>query len=278
LLSGKNRFILLIKKPGTDKSIQFLFAQRLDSAGELHWGDKEWNGTLVREFPQDIWIDSLQVVEDGAGSVIITWFQVTEDPYAELGHQQTWDVVVQKIDADGNVLWQPGGVPFEIIKSGSGVLPMEPSLVGDGSGGAIVIWRDTRRDAEGEASIYAQRIDTEGNQLWQAGGIKVASTSLNPHPMIVTDGAGGAIVSYSLEEGLSVQRLNGDGQTLWPENGIRVIDGEYKGYSIAPDGHGGLIVGWGVGKGIFSSEKAYVQMVSSEGKLLWGEEGIRLNP
>jgi hypothetical protein len=106
----------------------------------------------------------------------------------------------------------------------------------------------------------------------------VASTSLNPHPIIVADGAGGAIVSYSLDDGLYLQRLNGSGQIQWPENGIRVIDDEYQGYSIAPDGQGGVIVGWGVGKGLFRSEKAYIQRVNADGKLLWGEEGIRLNP
>jgi len=106
----------------------------------------------------------------------------------------------------------------------------------------------------------------------------VASTSLNPFPMIISDGTGGAIISYSLQDGLYVQKVNSDGETAWPENGIPVIEDEYGGHFMAPDGQGGVIVARGVGKGIFSSEKAYVQRVSANGKVLWGEDGIRLNP
>jgi hypothetical protein len=184
------------------------------------------------------------------------------------------DILVQRVDAKGNMLWREGGMPLEINSAAEGAFPIEPRLVSDGSGGAIIIWRDSREDT----GVYAQRVNADGTISWQAGGVKVASTSLNPHPMIVSDGAGGAIVSYVLEEGLYVQRLNGNGETVWLENGIRVIDDEYQGYSIAPDGQEGVIVGWGVGKGLFRSEKAYIQRVNANGKLLWGEDGLRLNP
>lgn len=159
-------------EPGEARSTDSLFAQRINAGGDLLWGDEQGNGLPIYDFPEEIWIDSLQAAEDGFGGIIITWYQVTEDPSAELGHQQTWDIIVQRIDAGGNILWQPGGVPFEITRADPTALPMEPSLTGDGSGGATVIWRDTRHDAEGEASIYAQRIDGHGNLLWQAAGLK----------------------------------------------------------------------------------------------------------
>jgi hypothetical protein len=266
--------------PGNAKNIHRLFAQRAGSDGQLMWGDGSGNGMLVYEFPEDVWIDSLHCVEDGAGGVILTRFQVTEDTSAEAGHQQTWDIVVQRIDADGNILWQPGGVPFEITQADSTALPMEPALVGDGSGGAIVIWRDTRHDAEGETSIYAQRVDGQGDLLWQAGGVKVSSTSLNPHPCIVSDSSGGAIISYSFHEDgkeLNIQRLDGDGQIAWPTDGVAITNSGFSSQFTTHDGQGGAIVAWGVGKSTFSPEKAYIQRVSTEGKLLWGEEGVRLD-
>jgi hypothetical protein len=150
-------------------------------------------------------------------------------------------------------------------------------MVSDGSGGAIIIWRDTRD----RASVYAQKVDAGGTISWQVGGINVASTSLNPHPRIVSGSLGEVLISYSFQEDgkmLHVQKLSNSGQTLWLENGVQVIDGEYQGYSISPDGQEGVVVGWGVGKGLFSSEKAYVQRISAEGKLMWSEEGVRLNP
>jgi len=259
-------------QPGETFSNGYIYAQRIDSRGQFSWGEE---GVLLYATPEDAYAESPQIISDGSGGAIIAWHQQPRGRI-ESGSAEAlrMDIFVQRVDADGNVLWRDGGLPLEINKAAEGAFPIEPKLVSDGSGGAIVIWRDSREDT----GVYAQRVDADGTISWQAGGVKVASTSLNPHPMIVSDGACGAIVSYSLQEGLYVQRLSGNGETVWPESGIQVIEGEYQGYSIAPDGQSGVIVGWGVGKGMSNSEKAYVQRVSVEGKLLWGEDGIRLNP
>ncbi|MDD4986769.1 MAG: hypothetical protein PHQ43_13535 [Dehalococcoidales bacterium] len=259
-------------QPGETFSRHHIYAQKIDYEGNLSWGEE---GILFYSTSEDVFSESMQITDDGSGGAIIAWHQqprgrIESGSVKALG----MDIFVQRIDTDGNVLWLEGGLPLEINKAATEAFPIEPRLVSDGSGGAIVIWRDAREGT----GVYAQRIKADGTISWQAGGVKVSSTPLNPFPMIVSDGAGGAIVSYVLEEGLYVQRLNGNGERVWPENGIRVIDGEYQGCSIAPDGQGGVIVGWGVGKGMFSSEKAYTQRVSTDGKLLWGEDGLRLNP
>jgi hypothetical protein len=257
-------------EPGEARSTHSLHALRVNAAGELVWGD----GVLVYDFPEDMWVDSFQAEGDGTGGAIITWLQVTEDPSAEPGRQQTWEIMVQRIDADGNIFWQPGGISLDTSGAGPSGLPMEPSVLGDGSSGAVVVWRELGR-------ICAQKVDEDGNLMWQAGGVKVASTSKNPFPQIIGTGQGDIVVSYSFEEdreNLHVQKLGSNGDTLWAENGISVLEGEFSGQFIAPDGQGGAIVAWGVNKGLFSSEKAYVQRVSADGQLMWGEDGIRLNP
>ncbi len=258
-------------EPGEVFSSHHIYAQKIDYEGNFSWGEE---GLLLYSTSEDAFSESLQITSDGSGGAIIAWHQQPRGRI-ESGSVKAlcMDIFVQKVEADGNIIWQEGGLPLEINKAAAEAFPIEPRLVDDGSGGAIIIWRDAR-----EGTVYAQRIKADGTMSWQAGGIKVASTSLNPFPMIVSDEAGGAIVSYSLEEGLCVQRLNESGETVWPENGIQVTGNEYQGYSIAPDGQGGLIVGWGVGKGLFGSEKAYIQRVSANGRLLWGDDGIRLNP
>jgi hypothetical protein len=262
-------------EPGKARATDNLFVERINAKGEFLWGDDRGNGMLVYEFPDEIWIDSLEATEDDTGGVIMAWYQVTEDSAAESGHQQTWDIVVQKIDAGGDVLWQPGGVPFGITKADTTALPMEPALVQDGAGSAIVIWRDTRHDAQGEASIYAQKIDEDGNLLWQAGGIKVSATSLNPYPKIVSNSPGEAVISYSFNKDWKMlygQKIDSNGQSIWQDNGVPITENGFSGYSIASDGQGGIIAGWGV------AGKASIQRVNADGKLLWGEDGIRLNP
>ena len=75
------------------------------------------------------------------------------------------------------------------------------------------------------------------------------------------DGSGGAFAVY--EEGLGkhiyAQKISPDGNPMFEGKGVQ-------------------FVGRGIGKGPFISEKAYVQRVNADGKLLWGEERIKLNP
>jgi hypothetical protein len=126
-------------------------------------------------------------------------------------------------------------------------------------------------------NIYVMNAD--GNLRWQGGGIKVSSTSLNPRPQIVIGGPGEIIVAYAFEDWkiLRVQKLDSEGRTAWQENGVSITEGGFAGSDTSPDGRGGAIVAWGVGKGLFTSEKAFVQRVSADCKLLWGNAGIKLN-
>jgi len=89
--------------------------------------------------------------------------------------------------------------------------------------------------------------------------------------MAVSDGSGGAIVTF----GVRAQKIDADGRTMWPDDGILFTDGGT--HDLAYDGHGGAVIAWGSGKSTFKSERSYVQRIDSEGKLLWGEEGIKLD-
>ena len=75
---------------------------------------------------------------------------------------------------------------------------------------------------------------------------------------------------------LYVQKIDADGKTVWSGDGTPVT--EHGTHDIAYDGQGGAVVAWGSGKSMFRSERSYIQRIDSEGKVLWGEKGIRLNP
>ena len=98
------------------------------------------------------------------------------------------------------------------------------------------------------------------------------------------DGLGGAIVSCRFKEagtnkkGVLVQKLDATAKTVWPGNGIVVTDSDTNSHFISSDGQGGALVSWGIGKGMFNSEKSHIQRVDANGRLLWGAEGIRLSP
>jgi hypothetical protein len=250
-----------------------IYAQRINAEGSLAWRQE---GVLLYATPEGVYSEGPKVTSDGSGGAIAIWQQVPRGRI-ESGSPEAllMDVYVQKIDASGSIFWKPNGLPLEINKAAESAFPMEPKLASDGSGGAIIIWRDSRD----RTSLYAQKIDADGSVSWQPDGVKVASTALNPFHSIVSNSSGGAIVSYHFSEdgkGLYVQKLGPNGRVLWEDNGVAVTGSENASHFISSDGQGGVIIALGVGKGMFSSEKAFVQRVSADGKLLWGEKGIRL--
>ena len=67
--------------------------------------------------------------------------------------------------------------------------------IGDGAGGVIVTWRDSRCEALGD--IYAQRLNALGFPCWQSDGVPVCTLSTNHYrPQLVSDAIGGAIIVW----------------------------------------------------------------------------------
>ena len=103
-----------------------------------------------------------------------------------------------------------------------------------------------------------------------------------PGRQIAGDGIGGAVISCSFKEagtgkqGVLVQKLDSAGNTVWPNNGVVVTGSTTTRYFLTSDGQGGVLIAWGIGKGVFNQEKSYLQRVGSNGKLLWSTRGIEL--
>ena len=235
--------------------------------------------------PEGVRVEGHQVISDGSGGAIVVWQQWPKGKI-ESGMPEALlsDIYAQRVDADGNILWQQSGVPLGITKEGS-FYPPSPLAVSDGSGGAIIIWKDLR---QGMMSIYVQRINAEGNIRWREGGKQVCylkSLSSFACRTVVSDGSGGAIVALRYKEaetnerGLLVQRIDSAGRITWPDNGVLVfLDGDCFGHVLSDDGRGGAIVAWGTGKSIWKPKKSHVQRINAEGNCLWGDKGILLNP
>ena len=254
-----------------------VMAQRVDTAGSLSWGD---TGIVVTANSENTVIQEPGLTADGSGGGIIAVQQYASGKV--VGRTPEWflqDIIVQKIANGGNVSWPSGPVPLQITKNAELAEPHSPLLTSDGSGGAIVIWEDLRN---GLSSIYAQRIGTDGSIQWVLGGVKVCyikSAASTAFRQIVSDGLGGALVSCRFNElgtgkqGVLVQRLDSSGKTLWPGNGLVVTGKATTSHFLASDGHGGAIVAWGSD----DPSQSYVQKIGGDGKLEWGNKGIRLD-
>ncbi len=100
-------------------------------------------------------------------------------------------LTVGAIYALGYVLWQADGVAVGTATNQSA----KPQLATDGSNGAIVTWQDGRSGSHFD--IYAQRVDQDGNVLWQANGLAASLAAGDQNsPGITSDGIGGAILAW----------------------------------------------------------------------------------
>ena len=73
------------------------------------------------------------MIADGAGGTIITWWDTRGG---------TPDIYAQRLDGAGVARWTAGGV----VVCSAAKFQVNPVIVSDGVGGAIIVWDDNRKD------------------------------------------------------------------------------------------------------------------------------------
>ena len=211
----------------------YIEAKRLNASGDVEWA-KHYDAISSCTS-----INNTMIASDGAGGAVIAW----EDYVSEFS-----DIYAQRVDASGAVLWTTGGVAL-CTASGNQAFPM---IVSDGAGGAIVTWHDSRG---GNNDIYAQRVNVLGAVEWTTNGVALCTASGDQDsPMIVSDGAGGAIVTWHDSRGgnndIYAQRVNVLGAVEWTTNGVALCTamGDQRNPAITSDDWGGAIITWQDGR------------------------------
>ncbi len=168
----------------------------------------------------------------------------------------------------------------------------ESPIVSDGAGGAYITWLQEWPSGQGGfvgKAIFVKRINANGTTVsgWPSTGVQVSpdtSFSSDLDPMIISDGAGGAIVaweSYYYTEGLGnenrdilAQRVGPSGTKLWGGSPVRVNQqaGDQRYAFLASDGSGGAFITWDEPE---LEDCINVQHVESNGSIAtgWGVDG-----
>lgn len=153
-----------------------------------------------------------------------------------------------------------------------------PVPVSDGSGGAIIVWRDNRTV---NTDIYAQRVDADGNILWIIDAMPVCTAiNFQSDPIIISDGSGGAIITWqdarSGASDIYAQKINSGGYIQWPANGVAICTGQsglLLGDMIS-DGAGGAIITWHDRRSF--SNDIYIQRIGTSGTVQWTANGVTI--
>lgn len=152
-----------------------------------------------------------------------------------------------------------------------------PLALSDGDGGAFLVFADLR---SGGYDVYAQRVNRAGNRVWGADGVPVCTaTGLQDMPKLVSDGAGGIVVTWEDHRGSAydvyAQRIDGDGYRLWTNDGVLVsgANGDQVDPSLVSDGAGGAFIAWTDFRSGATSD-VYAQHVSDAGVPMLAPNGI----
>jgi predicted lipoprotein with Yx(FWY)xxD motif len=102
-----------------------------------------------------------RIASDGSGGALIAWSDrnVVTNGYF---------IYVQRISSDGKKLWAEDGVAV----STSANEQRHSEVTGDGKGGAIVTWFETRN---GKNEARVQKISSDGVVQWNAEGVPVGT-------------------------------------------------------------------------------------------------------
>lgn len=249
----------------TRNGTQDIYAQRIDNTGALQWN---MDGIAICNAASDQY--SPKLVPDAAGGAIITWYD------NRIGN---YDIYAQRINAAGVVLWAADGIPVCTATGNQNA----QQIISDGSGGAIIAWSDGRVGGP-NADILAQRIDASGTALWTTNGAPVCNaTSLQNIPQMISDGNGGAIISWEdwrsfSQPDIYVQHISFNGFTNWNFNGVLICSepnfaNQYS-TKIVTDGAGGAIICWLDQRNFASGQDIYAQRVNASGLVQWVNNGV----
>jgi hypothetical protein len=208
-----------------------LYAQAMDTTGVRLW-----------TVDQPVCIDpsapyAHSLVTDNIGGAIAVWTDARNG---------SSDVFARRMVPGYPLYWDVDGLEI-CVHIGS---TSSPKAAGDGAGGAYFTWIDGRSS---DLDLYAQKVDFRGNLLWAVNGIPVCAVDRQvTSPMILPDGAGGAVITWIdsryIAADIFAQRIDSDGTAQWTADGEQVcpsvLDAQRGDLWVANDGDRGVFIAW----------------------------------
>ena len=178
------------------------------------------------------------------------------------------DIFAQKIDVDGNDLWQLNGQPV-VLADGR---QEDPIIVSDDNGGAYIVWIDYEDEPE-IGDVYAQHILSDGSLAWDPRGVALSNApGAQVSPNICKDGQGGAYViwddrsQFSLGE-IYATHISSDGSIVNPGSGVIIMNhfssmqAGRSGISLETGGNGHAVLGWADDRNSSGFYEIYTQRI-----------------
>ncbi len=207
-----------------------IYAQRVNASGLVQWTT---NGVVICNAINTQ--NNPRIEPDGANGALIAW----SDKRNSLDN----NVYAQRVSAAGIVQWAANGLL--VCNASNNQSAIDIKYVG--TSGLVLTWKD---DRSGSNAIYAQLVSLSGvNQLIN-NGILISNGLQSVNPNTMSDGLGGAIISWqdstSLGWDIKSQKLNSLGALEWTIGGVIVCSAsnDQINASQVTDNNGGAVYVW----------------------------------
>jgi hypothetical protein len=205
--SGDQAIILYKSSSGSGPyAPTWLYAGLLDSNGGWGWDDTP---ILVYDSAHMSSWSYPEAIPDGEGGAVFSWYDALDS--------STFDVWVQHVDADGNVLFPFNGA--QASTNSDNRLHMYPSSVSYASGGQTLVFWVEENDNQDQYGVYGQLFSSSGDRLWTDGGLELVPMGSSQISFVNALGdPGGVFFGYfqgAYSTAVRVLRIGYDGSEIW---------------------------------------------------------------
>jgi hypothetical protein len=256
-----------------DGGYTYVMAQKISSSGQLQWGD----GLIIQDSDQNVTWPRLFPVEND--SIMLFWHKDTGVPWSP-GR----DLYAMKYDPAGNPLWSD---PALIYSTPGAPIIASLELEGDGANGIFLTWYAV--PSYNHFSVFAHYMDFNGNLLFPANGVEMATGLQNNHmyPGLAHLGNTNELLVFWSEQdanqtmrGIYGQKLTATGQRLWTDNGKEFIPLGDKDPSIlkaTSTGTYAIVIYHYYDFGNYADCMLKAMCIDKDGEYVWEDEHVLLS-
>ncbi len=253
--------IIFEKQVYTTTSHWEIWAQRLDSSGTKKWGKGGVSLSLSNTNKRNH-----KVQKDRNGGAFIVW--------QDLNIAGNYDVYGQHINANGILLWGNNGKAICNATGDQINAKIDPDSINNG---AFIAWQDTRNSTDYD--IYIQRVDSNGNSIWNTNGVVVSNANNNQSALdlMSISTTNETIITWKDNRNgdydIYAQKLNSNGIAQWTANG-KVICNSLKDQinpNICTDENKGAIIVWQDSSA--GDWNVMAQKIDNNGVIQWANNG-----
>lgn len=232
-----------------------IYAQKLNSSGIQQWGS---NGAVVCNAGYDQKNARLELA--ATGGIYVVW--------QDKRNGANYDIYCQKLDENGNRLWNPSGNGNWICSTSGTQSNPKIELFGTGF---ITAWQDNRTGSGYD--VYAQYINDNGLAQWTSNGKAICTAADNQSAIDMKSTGNAAFIVWkdfrsTLNYDIYMQKIDLTGSNQWANNGIVVSNANYDQINpnIVTDNTNAYVVWQDSSAGNWN---IYAAKVDASGNILW---------